>query len=295
MTPSEQPLLRVRLAIDYPARARVLDDAELDVRNGEIVGLVGSSGSGKSSLALALLRLLDTKGGRAHGGIWFQGKDLIQTGEREMRGIRGRAISFVPQSPSSFLNPSMRIDAQMNEAWKAHKHGSRTEMERTVYDAIQHVGLPAERSFLHRYPGEVSVGQAQRVLIAMAILHSPDLLIADEPTSSLDVISQAEVLGLLARLNRELGMAILYISHDLLSIAGFCSRVAILCEGRIVEFADTNAIFDSPVHPYTQKLIGSIPVAPYFQLQSRRQISDTPDIPRLNSKSSIRNQVMFNV
>jgi ABC-type dipeptide/oligopeptide/nickel transport system ATPase component len=158
----------------------------------------------------------------------------------------------------------------MNEAWKAHKKGRRAQMDREVYEAVEQVGLPAERSFLHRYPGEVSVGQAQRVLIAMAILHSPDLLIADEPTSSLDVISQAEVLGLLARLNQELGMAILYISHDLLSIAGFCHRVAILREGRIVEFADTGAIFESPAHPYTQELIGCMPVAPRSKPKSNQ-------------------------
>ena len=277
MTAIDRPLLRIRLAIDYPGRPRVLDDAELDVRRGEIVGLVGSSGSGKSSLALALLKLLDTKGGRAHGGIWFQGQDLIRAGEADMRAIRGRSISFVPQSPMSFLNPAMRIDAQMYEAWRAHQRGSRAERECRVREAIRQVGLPAEQSFLHRYPGEVSVGQAQRILIAMAILHNPELLIADEPTSSLDVISQAEVLRLLARLSRDLGMAILYISHDLLSIAGFCNRVAILCEGRIVEFAETGAIFESPVHPYTRKLIASIPAAPRFRPVSVRRASEEWD------------------
>ncbi len=263
---TSRPILQVRLAIDYAGRTRVLDDAEFDVRPGEIVGLVGSSGSGKSSLALAILRLLDAKGGRAHGRIWFDGGDLILAGEDEMRAIRGQRISFVPQSPSSFLNPAMRIDAQLYEAWKAHKRGARMLMEEAVRDAIGQVGLPTDRAFLHRYPGEVSVGQAQRILIAMAILHRPALLIADEPTSSLDVISQADVLRLLTRLNRELGMAILFISHDLLSIAGFCQRVAILSEGRVVEFAETEVIFGSPRHPYTQKLIGAIPAAPRLRV-----------------------------
>jgi ABC-type dipeptide/oligopeptide/nickel transport system ATPase component len=268
MTP--RPLLQIRLAIEYGSRTRVLDNAELDVRRGEIVGLMGGSGSGKSSLALAVLRLLDSKGGQAYGGIWFEGCDLIRAGEGEMRDIRGRSISFVPQSPTSFLNPAMRIDAQLYEAWKAHKRGPRAEMERCVRESIEQVGLPGESSFLHRYPGEVSVGQAQRVLIAMAILHKPSLIIADEPTSSLDVISQAEVLRLLARLNRDLGMAILYISHDLLSIAGFCNRVAILSGGRIVEFAETDSIFNSPQHPYTQKLIGAIPAPPRFRVVPAR-------------------------
>jgi peptide/nickel transport system ATP-binding protein len=252
------PLLHMRLSIDYPGKPRVLADAMLDVRPGEIVGLVGESGSGKSSLALALLRLLDLKGGRASGSIWFKDRDLMRSGEREMRGIRGKEIAFVPQSPSSYLNPALRLGGQMAEAWRAHRNGSRADVEREVLRAIGQVGLPADRAFLRRYPGEVSIGQAQRVLIAMAVLHHPQLLIADEPTSSLDLISQADVLGLLSRLNRELGMGILYISHDLLSIAGFCHRVAILHQGHIVEFAETDAVFEAPEHPYTQALIGAL-------------------------------------
>ena len=253
------PLLHIRLSIDYPGKPRVLDGAELDVRPGEIVGLVGESGSGKSSMALALLRLIELKGGRASGNIWFNGRDLMQTSEREMRGMRGKEIAFVPQSPASYLNPALRIEDQMAEAWRAHQKGSRAGVERAVRGAIEQVGLPGDRGFLRRYPGEVSVGQAQRVLIAMAVLHQPGLLIADEPTSSLDLISQVEVLRLLSQLNREMGMGILYISHDLLSIAGFCDRVAILRDGRIVEFAETEAVFDTPAHPYTQALIGALP------------------------------------
>ena len=253
------PLLHIRLSIDYPGRPGVLDDAMLDLRPGEIVGLVGESGSGKSSLALALLRLLDLKGGRASGSIWFNGRDLMQATQREMRGFRGKEIAFVPQSPTSYLNPALRLGDQMAEAWKAHRKASRTETEWELRRAIGQVGLPTDRAFLRRYPGEVSVGQAQRVLIAMAVLHQPALLIADEPTSSLDLISQADVLRLLSRLNQELGMGILFISHDLLSIAGFCDRVAILHQGRIVEFAETDAIFEAPEHPYTQALIGALP------------------------------------
>ncbi len=252
---SAGPLLQIRLSIAYPGRPRVLDAAELDVRPGEIVGLAGASGSGKSTLALALLRLVDLKGGRAEGEIRFNGRDLMRLGEREMRAIRGREIAFVPQSPASSLNPALRIGEQMAEAWKAHRRGPRAEVEREILRAIGQAGLPPEREFLRRYPGQISVGQGQRVLIAMAILHSPALLIADEPTSSLDVIAQAGILRLLGRLNRQMDMAILYISHDLLSIAGFCGRVAILHEGRVVEFAETAAVFESPAHPYTQKLI----------------------------------------
>ena len=257
------PLLYLRLSVDYPGKPRVLDGVELDVRAGEIVALAGGSGAGKSSLALAALGLLDLKGGRASGNLWFNGRDLIGAREPELRRIRGREIAFVPQSPVSYLNPALRIGDQMAEAWRAHRKGSRSEVEREVLRAFEHVGLPAERDFLRRRPGEVSVGQAQRVLIAMAILHRPSLLIADEPTSSLDLISQAEVLGLLARLNQEMGMAVLYISHDLHSIAGFCDRVAILHEGRIVELRETEAVFSHPSHPYTQRLISLISVTGY--------------------------------
>lgn len=259
---ADWPLVRARLSIDYPTRPRVLVDAGLEVRPGEIVGLVGSSGSGKSSFALAVLRLLEFKGGRASGTIWFKGKDLMEAPEREMRGLRGREIAFVPQSPSSYLNPAVRIVDQLEEAWRAHRSGSRRAATEAIAAAIAQVGLPGDPWFLRRFPGEVSVGQAQRVLIAMAILHRPSLLIADEPTSSLDAISQAGILQLLSRLNKELGMGILYISHDLLSIAGFCHRMAILHEGRIVECTETAAIFNAPQHWYTKKLIAALPKPP---------------------------------
>lgn len=261
----EAPLLQIRLSIGYRAKPRVLNEAALEVRSGEIVGLVGSSGSGKSTLALALLRLLQFKSGQTCGTILFDGTDLMRLPEREMRRLRGRKIAFVPQSPTSFLNPAVRIFDQMAEAWKAHAGGSRGAVAAGVKRAIEQVGLPTDRSLLGRFPGEVSVGQAQRVLIAMAILHRPSLLIADEPTSSLDLISQAEVLRLLSRLNRSMGMGILYISHDLLSIAGLCHRVAILHEGEIVEFAGTADIFERPRHPYTRQLIGALPAPPRFE------------------------------
>ncbi len=251
------PLLQFRLTIDYPGKARVLDRAELDVNAAEVVGLVGESGSGKSSLGLAILRLLDLKGGHVTGTCRFKDRDLMCLREREMRSIRGREIAFVPQSPMSYLNPVLRIGDQMSEAWRAHARSSRTEAEWSVQRALTQVGLPADREFIRRFPGEVSVGQAQRVLIAMAALHSPDLLIADEPTSSLDAISQGGILRLLSRLNRDLGMSILYLSHDLTSVAGFCHRVAILHGGRVVEFAETAAVFGTPRHPYTRELMGA--------------------------------------
>ena len=262
MTTATHPLLSVDVSIDYAKKADVVRHACFDVEEGEIVGLVGQSGSGKSSLALAVLRLIEMRGGRARGNVCFRGRNLLEASEKQMQGVRGREIGLVLQSPHSALNPALTIGSQLAEAWKAHARGSREWIARYLLGLMRSVGLPADESFLRRYPGQLSVGQAQRVLIAMGIVHRPALLIADEPTSALDVVSQAEILQLFRSLNRELEMGILYISHDLLSVAALCHRVAILHEGEIVEFASTEMIFRDPRHPYTRRLIGAIPQAP---------------------------------
>lgn len=254
-----EPLLSVHVSADYRARAGVLRNVAFEIDVGEIVGLAGQSGSGKSTIALAIMRLLHLKGGTLTGHIRFRGCDLLSCAEREMRRIRGRDIALVLQNPVSSLNPALRIGTQLSEAWEAHQHAPRDRRERSILDTLEAVSLPPDRAFLRRYPGELSVGQAQRVLIAMAILHRPALLIADEPTSALDALTQSEILRLFARLHRELSMAILYISHDLLSIASLCSRVAILHEGEIVEFAPVEEIFQRPAHSYTRRLIDAIP------------------------------------
>lgn len=257
-----EPLLLLRLSVDYSNKPGVLRDVTLRMQRGEILGLVGQSGSGKSTLALAILRLLSLKGGVAKGGILFEGKDLMSLSEREMRELRGRRIGLVLQSPLSALNPALRIGTQLAEAWAAHASGPHGYWLGPVRAALRSMSLPEEQSFLRRYPSQLSVGQAQRVLIAMAILHRPALLIADEPTSALDIITQSEILQLFGTLNRQLGMAILYISHDLLSVASFCHRIAILHEGEIVECGPTELIFQNPSHPYTRRLIDALPTKP---------------------------------
>lgn len=254
-----QPFLSLRLTVAYAGRPPVLHDTSLHMERGEILGLVGQSGSGKSTLALSILRLLDMKGATVSGTALFQGRDLLQLREREMRDLRGREIGLVLQSPLSSLNPALRILTQLTEAWRAHADGSSQACREAIEAAMETVSLPSDEEFLRRYPSQLSVGQAQRVLIAMAVLHRPALLIADEATSALDVITQAEILALFADLNRKLQTGILYISHDLLSVATICRRIAILHQGEIVECDDSERIFRHPAHPYTRKLISALP------------------------------------
>jgi ABC-type dipeptide/oligopeptide/nickel transport system ATPase component len=262
------PLLSLRLSVDYRNKTGVLRDVSLEIQPGEILGLVGQSGSGKSTLSLAILRLLHLKGGTARGTLLFKGEDLSAKSESQMRSLRGREISIVLQSPLTSLNPALRIGSQLSEAWRAHATGTREECVVAVSNALSSVSLPNDADFLRRRPGQLSVGQAQRVIIAMSILHRPSLLIADEATSALDTITQSEILSLFAHLNRELGMGILYISHDLLSVATLCHRIAILNAGEIVECGPPSQIFGAPQHAYTQKLVAALPRLPTFPSQS---------------------------
>jgi ABC-type dipeptide/oligopeptide/nickel transport system ATPase component len=234
------------------------------------VGLVGESGSGKSTMALAILRLLHFRGGSVQGEVRFSGRNLLDLSEKAMRQIRGRDIGLVLQSPIASLNPGMRIGDQLFESWRAHREtGDKPFSNADAIQLLERVSLAADPAFLRRYPRQLSVGQAQRVLIAMAIVHRPRLLIADEPTSALDALTQSEILQLFSRLSREMAMGILFISHDLLSVASICSRVAILWAGSVVEFNSTEKIFRRPTHAYTKTLIASIPKLPASLSASR--------------------------
>src|SRR5262245_19783321 len=259
-----RPLLSVRLSVDYPGKPGVLRDFSLELRRGEILGLVGQSGCGKSTLALSVLKLLYLKSGKAKGSILFNGRDLMPLKEQEVRSLRGKEIALVLQSPISSLNPALRIGTQLQEAWGIHRRTSLRECTEALREALENVCLPSDDQFLRQYPAQLSVGQAQRVLIAMSVLHHPSLLIADEPTSALDIITQSEILRLFSDLSRKLEMSILYISHDLLSVATLSHRVAVMEQGRIVECRTTAELFTNPAHPYTRQLISALPVAPRF-------------------------------
>ena len=257
--PQNEILLSAQLSVRYAGKRPVLRDLRLEISRGEVLGLVGQSGSGKSTLAMAILGLLDKKRSQAEGTIRFQDSDLLQLSERELRGLRGRAVALVLQSPLSSLNPALKIRTQLKEAWRAHASGTSADCATAIRASLQSVSLPSDDEFQRKYPSQMSVGQAQRVLIAMAVMHRPALLIADEATSALDVITQSEILALFRQLNRSTGMAILYISHDLASVAGICDRIAILHEGEIVECGATAQIFAHPQHTYTQRLMAAMP------------------------------------
>ncbi|HSZ63207.1 MAG TPA: ABC transporter ATP-binding protein [Terriglobales bacterium] len=267
-TPDTSPsLLSARLTVRYPGKAPVLRGISLDIARGEVVGLVGQSGSGKSTLAMAILGLLGRQRATIEGNIIFQGADLLAMSERELRHQRGRSLSLVLQSPLASLNPALQLRTQLREAWRAHsdRNATSADCDRAIQSALKSVSLTSDvedPDFLRKRASQLSVGQAQRVLIAMAIMHHPALLIADEATSALDVITQSEIMELFARLNREIGMSILYISHDLPSVAGICQRIAILHEGEIVESGPTEQIFTAPAHAYTRRLMAALPQVP---------------------------------
>jgi ABC-type glutathione transport system ATPase component len=266
---TSDPLLRVQLDADYAGRA-ILHNVCLELNSGEVLGLVGSSGAGKSTLVMSLLGLLPWRGGRVSGEVLLQGENLLRMPERKLRALRGRAVAFIPQSPMTALNPALSLEQHFREAWRAHRKRGGDALTKRMHTLLDEVQLPASRDFLGRRPGEISVGQAQRVLIAMALLHEPALLVADEPTSALDPVTRTQIVELLRCLNRRHRVSLLYVSHDLISVLGLCHRIAVLEAGAIAESLNVEDLGRAR-HPATRRLIEALPVPAEVLLRYRSQ------------------------
>ncbi len=255
-------LLQVKdLRVHYTtegAVVRAVNGIDLSIRPGEALGLVGETGAGKTTTALGLLRLVPDPPGRiVSGEIFYQGEDLLKKTEKQMRAIRGNQISMIFQDPMTALNPVIPVDDQIAEVIRLHRKCSRREAEREALRMLEKVGIQAVRA--HEYPHQFSGGMKQRVVIAIALACDPKLLIADEPTTALDVTIQAQVLVMIKELQRELGTSMLLITHDLGVVAGTCDSVAVMYAGEIVEYGSLEDIFDHTAHPYTIGLMDSIP------------------------------------
>ena len=239
---------------------RAVDGIDFHVDRGEIMGLVGESGCGKSVTSLSILRLIGSPGRIEAGEIIFDGTDLLKIGPDAMRRIRGNRISMIFQQPTSSLNPVWDVGAQLSEVLEIHRNMKRSAARARAAELLRMVGIPDPERRLKAYPHEMSGGMAQRVMIAMALACEPELLIADEPTTALDVTIQAQILDLIRELRDRTGTAIILITHDLGVVAEMCDRVAVMYAGEIVEQSDVRRLFRQPLHPYTRGLIGSIPV-----------------------------------
>jgi len=239
---------------------RAVDGVSFTVERGETLGMVGESGSGKSVTCYSIMGLVPQPPGRIESGsAVFDGVDLLRCSPREARSVRGRRVSMIFQDPMTSLNPYLRIDEQIIEPLLIHGSVSRREALRQAQGMLEAVGINDAGHRIRFYPHEFSGGMRQRVMIAMALITRPELLIADEPTTALDVTVQAQILELIRSLQRELGMAVIYVTHDLGVVAGLCDRVQVMYAGRIVEEADAGTLFRGPLHPYTRALQRSIP------------------------------------
>jgi oligopeptide/dipeptide ABC transporter ATP-binding protein len=238
---------------------RAVDGIDFHVSRGEVMGLVGESGCGKSVTSLSVMRLVAPPGRVEAGEVIFDGRDLLKLSQREMRELRGERISMIFQQPTSSLNPVYDVGMQLGEVLELHRNMKRAAARNRALELLRMVGIPDPRRRLDAFPHELSGGMAQRVMIAMALACEPELLIADEPTTALDVTIQAQILDLMRTLQRETNTAMILLTHDLGVVAEMCDRVAVMYAGEIVEQTDVATLFDDPKHPYTRGLIGSVP------------------------------------
>ncbi len=258
----KEPLLQVeKLVVQYTAGEEVIEavnDVSFTLEKGETIGLVGETGAGKTTIVKSILRILPDPPAKVKSGkIYFEGKELLGLGEHTMRKIRGSRIAMIFQDPMTALNPVFTVGDQISEALRLHQKISKKEAYTKVCKMLEMVGIPAER--YGEYPHQFSGGMKQRVVIAMALSCNPALLLADEPTTALDVTIQAQVLSMMNRLKKELGTSVIMITHDLGIVAEVCDRVAVVYAGEIVEMGGREHIFDNALHPYTEGLFDSIP------------------------------------
>jgi oligopeptide/dipeptide ABC transporter ATP-binding protein len=264
-TPSnDQPVLEVKdLRTYFHTRdgvVKAVDGVSLSVRRGEVLGLVGESGCGKSVTSMSIMQLVAPPGRIEGGQVLLNGDNLLGMSKKDLAKIRGDRISMIFQQPTSSLNPVMRVGAQISEVFEIHRNTKSKVGKEKAVEMIERVGIPDAEGRVKSYPHEFSGGMAQRVMIAMALALEPEVLIADEPTTALDVTIQAQILDLMRDLQRDEGTAVILITHDLGVVAEMADRVSVMYAGEIVEEADVETLFSDPKHPYTQGLIGSIPV-----------------------------------
>lgn len=252
--------LRTEFFSSKTSSVTAIHNISFDINKGEILGLVGESGCGKSVTSLSVMQLLkDTPGKITNGSAVLDGVDLVKASDEQIRQIRGGKMSMIFQEPMSALNPAMRIDKQMIETIRLHNDMTKEQALAHAADMLKKVGIPDPPRVLKNYPHQLSGGMSQRVMIAMALSNNPQLLIADEPTTALDVTIQAQILDLMKKLQKEADSSILLITHDLGVVAEMCSRVIVMYAGKIVEEAPVEVLFGNPSHPYTQGLIASVP------------------------------------
>ncbi|WP_134704067.1 ABC transporter ATP-binding protein [Ammoniphilus sp. YIM 78166] len=251
--------LRTHFFTDH-GEVPAVDGVDIYIKKGEVLGVVGESGCGKSVTSLSVMRLVPNPPGKIVGGsMVFKGEDLVQVTEKRMRKIRGNEIAMIFQEPMTSLNPVYSIGDQIGETVRLHRNLSKKEAKQHAVEMLRKVGIPRPEQIVNEYPHQLSGGMRQRVMIAMAMSCDPELLIADEPTTALDVTIQAQILDLMRKLNKESGAAIMMITHDLGVVAEMCDRVVVMYAGKVVEEGDVKTIFKNPKHPYTKGLIQSVP------------------------------------
>jgi peptide/nickel transport system ATP-binding protein len=269
---------------------KAVDDVSFSVAPGEILGLVGESGSGKSITGFSIMGLVDPPGRIVSGSIRFKGEELTTAGEERLRSLRGNRIAMIFQDPMMTLNPVLRVDTQMIEAVLAHRKMSRSAARDLARNALADVGIPSPESRLNAYPHELSGGMRQRVAIATAFINKPDLIIADEPTTALDVTIQGQILAEAQAMCARTGTAMIWVTHDLAVVSSLADRIAVMYAGRVVEAGQTSEIVSAPLHPYTMGLLGSVPTNNQRGERLRQIPGMTPSLLNLPPGCAFRNR-----